>query len=751
MQIQPPWGDWVHGDQKAVIIGVNAAPKSIGQPLRFAERDAQAVFEILTDRDIGTFDRSNVTLLLGADATWRKIKQKLRQLVVSAQPSDVLLVYFAGHSFAPEWSRQQDAYLVTSDLDVTAISDEPDNGLRMAFLRRDVFESFAGSSLLILDCCQAGLHVAIDNPGAASAMTHGSSQLDRHSALLSCRAGEAARENSDTGHGLLTNELLRALQGEAADSSGRVNFTQMATFVIGQNLVPTPGHVVQTWGPTCTLTDLTGRRRSGASTRLPPAATIVVCENPLDRCASTIIQLMDRIFRPSAMIPRQQSPLAGFDRLHIVRAALEAESVAVLAFGAHGLDVMDSTARFSRDQLAPLIEQSRAFAFPQRTIWSGHVISHELSNGILFVPLHHDAQRTLVLTVVDPAPSFLEMGEALALLLKAIWKSDVLDDPAYAEVTALTALRSAFGRLPTALYEHCFKLYMDVVSTFQIVFQPVVFLDRNPVRIGIDSYEALARRTEAENRAPVAMLDAAHVWGDRFVIERDSLLFAKSVEAYANADGQTSGDIIKPVSVNVAVRSLLSDSYISVVKAVVDDVSLDPRKVTLEISEQDAIEPRATEIWTEDPLRYFHARLTALTRQLEVGFAVDDFGVGYSSLARMAELTLTQIKVDRAILHHPLALEELDLIVRIANHARDIGRAPTARAVVVEGFDDESPVPLSRLYEHRIRYVQGYISGARGSSSLHPLGDAVRRRIAGDLMRGEDDNSSAKPSAAGNR
>ena len=69
--------------------------------------------------------------------------------------------------------------------------------------------------------------------------------------------------------------------------------------------------------------------------------------------------------------------------------------------------------------------------------------------------------------------------------------------------------------------------------------------------------------------------------------------------------------------------------------------------------------PAAASSGSEAPHAYFHNRLAAIARDVGVAFAVDDFGEGYASLSRMAELPLTQIKVDRAILHHPLAAKEL--------------------------------------------------------------------------------------------
>ncbi|MFF0822812.1 EAL domain-containing protein [Micromonospora haikouensis] len=270
-----------------------------------------------------------------------------------------------------------------------------------------------------------------------------------------------------------------------------------------------------------------------------------------------------------------------------------------------------------------------------------------------------------------------------------------------------------------------------------MVFQPVVELDQRPAGVSIHSFEALARRGDGEVRAPLGALQMSYVWGDRFIIERDSLLLGKAIRSYAAADADAPWHGTKPLSVNVAVRSLLSDSYLHQVSAALAEAGMHPRTLTLEISEQDAIQPGPGERWPQEPLAYFHRRLTDLARKLRISFAVDDFGVGYASLARMAELPLTQIKVDRAVLHHPLAVEELALVARVARHASDLGQASTPRAVIVEGFDDAAPVTLKQIYDLGIHHVQGFFSGAVASTSLHQLDQAVRERIA-DRVRGEE-------------
>jgi hypothetical protein len=63
----------------------------------------------------------------------------------------------------------------------------------------------------------------------------------------------------------------------------------------------------------------------------------------------------------------------------------------------------------------------------------------------------------------------------------------------------------------------------------------------------------------------------------------------------------------------------------------------------------------------------------------------------------------------RAILHHALALDDLDLVVKLATDAYGTARLPNQRVVVVEGFDSESPtpnVPAQRIVAALLQVLQ---------------------------------------------
>jgi EAL domain-containing protein (putative c-di-GMP-specific phosphodiesterase class I) len=704
--------------------------------LRHAERDAAAIRDILCDPEIGTFDPADVTLFAGPGTRAADIKVALRRIALNSDPSDLLLVYFAGYTLTPSWSHRTDAYLVTPDLDESALSADPDAGLRMAFLARDVLRLFAGTSMLILDCCQAGRVTTTESVD----MIGVDGRDDPRSAMLVACA-------PDGRSGLLTQAVLAALSGRAVDDGGVVTFEAMTDQVLELGIDPAPAVLRHSQGTT--VLTRPGVAASGPGRPAPPPGRgnvrITSLEGPLDRHGSEIRRLIGRLSRMARQQVLSDASVAGFSRVEYLRSAVEADAVAYLSYGPAGLTAIDATSRFDLEDVRHLLRTADGDGgFPLDPRWFGHVAQGG-GRRLWCAPLDRSENNVLLLAVTDPPAWLTDLGQPGAKVLETVWRADFSAAPADAEIEVLTALRRAFGRLPGELFAECLERYQEVLESFAIVFQPIVTIGETWSQVGVHSYEALARRTLQDRSAPWAMLQLAHTWGDHFVVVRDKIILAKALTAYAAAHDLGPWDVPKPVSVNVSVRSLLNDSYIDRLRNLIADLHLDPSSVTLEISEQDPIEPWAGEQWREAPHTYFHNRLAAIVRDVGVAFAVDDFGSGYASISRMAELPLTQIKVDRAILHHRQAQHELELVVTVA---RD--EAHATRIVIVEGVDDMSPLTLRQIYKRGIKHVQGHITGERGAADLRALPVAVRKDLA-SRVRGDDEDRPARLTAREDR
>jgi EAL domain-containing protein (putative c-di-GMP-specific phosphodiesterase class I)/uncharacterized caspase-like protein len=744
----------VAGRQYSILIGVNTVGRDNSvPPLTFAEADAEAMYRALTDEATGTFDPGDSQLLLGSRATTAEVKSALRTAALQAKDDDLVFVYFAGHALLPQSPPYNDPYLLTADVEVDKIDYHPDDALRMGFLMREVFEATSGSSMLVLDCCHAGGFAGLgrrDSSSDEAALLKTVEQMyagrrpARQSALFACPPDRTAREVKKLGHGTLTHHVLEGLAGAAAAVDGAVTFDQLIRYVCDQDVRPTPGYFSQGWGSGIVVT------RPGASISAdaiaPPTfgrrigrLSLNPCATPMDSMQSSLEQLLDKILdsesRPASK-PGDAESTAVLERL---RNAVGARGVAEVSVSNSQLELIGLCGDLARNEATSFVTQVMAKANRHGESAIGHVGTSANGMRRLLAVQAQLGSRSRFLVFADLPTPVLDLGEPLALALGIARDTVGRLTRAETEVALITALRERFGRVPERLYQRCLTAYRSALDAVHIAFEPVISLSDVPSTLGIYSWEALARRTPRDRSAPVDLLQTAASWTDEFLVLRDSILATKAIAQYAHAhrDGPWGHDSPKPVSINVSTRSLLKSSYISGLSEAIGEAGLGRYGVTLEISEHDAISPHPGEAqwWKPDAHSYFQTKLTDIAKRLHVNFAIDDFGVGHASLDRIASLDVTQIKVDRAILHHALALDELDLVVKLATDAYGSERLPNQRVVVVEGFDSESLVTLNDLYAHGVRYVQGYISEEPASQQLRPLSQDLRNRIAALIRR----------------
>lgn len=457
--------------------------------------------------------------------------------------------------------------------------------------------------------------------------------------------------------------------------------------------------------------------------------------HPLDASAPLIRRVLDALFAGAGDDLGRPGPQGLRDRLDHLRSALRSPLAGLVECGSGRAVAGSWTDPTAGAGLTGLVEE---LVCGRRSVGRhapGRLGRAADGTPVLAVPLAQTREDvTLALVVVLPDPAMLGIGEPLAAILREFVTPDpaLRDDALEMEIGVLTGLRERFGMLPTQLYERALERYRRKLASLVVIFEPVVALHTDAARLGVHSWEALARRREGDRSAPVRLLDVASVWGERFIVERDVLLAAKALHGYreAHAAGPWRDEAPRPLAINVAVRSIMSDDYVGALREVIRDAGLAAGGLTLEISEKDSITPPPREIWLPTPMEYFRQRISSLSKDLTMNFAVDDFGVGNASLDRLASLTLTQIKIDRAILGHPLAREELELVVRVAEQAFRDGDAARARPIVMEGVEPDAGLSLAEIYATGIRYVQGYILGEVASSRLRPLESGLRERIA---------------------
>ena len=146
------------------------------------------------------------------------------------------------------------------------------------------------------------------------------------------------------------------------------------------------------------------------------------------------------------------------------------------------------------------------------------------------------------------------------------------------------------------------------------------------------------------------------------------------------------------VSINLLPEDILQDNYVDWLIGQINSVGIDPKRVTIEITENallsdlDAVAERLTRI-----------------RQEGIKVALDDFGTGYASLSYLGSLPLDALKIDRGLVARIGTSERDRIVVRsIFSLARDLGLT-----VIVEGVECTSQLVL--LAEWGCDLYQGFL------------------------------------------
>lgn len=332
------------------------------------------------------------------------------------------------------------------------------------------------------------------------------------------------------------------------------------------------------------------------------------------------------------------------------------------------------------------------------------VNGEDLHKLFVLIPLDLENQTKFILVTGLPEDSPY-LGDAYGRIVSSFYHNydRFSQQPELVEAAIIDDLKRDYKFLSLSLYNWRFDLFRQRLRKMTVFFEPILELDS----LSISGWEALARDLDTA-RAPVDLFKAAELWGVRFMIELDQHFLRVAVEKYRTGRAeikQNRTQDILPLSVNVYPESLTRQAYFQTVKQIVKEESLIPgRKLVLEISEKISLPKYASDTSPKASWMGFKGELIKYVRELQVRFAIDDFGVEHASVSQLAGLKPPYIKVDREILFH----ESRDIII---NFVHELGASNTLDPpkVILEGFDDDSPVALGHLKEIGVNYVQGYI------------------------------------------
>ena len=243
--------------------------------------------------------------------------------------------------------------------------------------------------------------------------------------------------------------------------------------------------------------------------------------------------------------------------------------------------------------------------------------------------------------------------------------------------------------------------FFSLRTLHAVVFQPIVDLASGELH----EHECLFRPNMPMLPQSISSIVQAAIDTDRS-IELDLFLISKILERAGELDQRRRADGVPAMrlAVNVTPASLLDPRFEAVAfAAMVREAGLDPRKVTLECTEQQAV---------ADVVRL--QRAVKALRRVGFGFAVDDAGAGYASFSLVAALRPTVIKIDRDIV---AGIARDDAKQALVEAFVSFGRRIGAR-LLAEGIERRSD--LAMVTALGVDLGQGYLLGRPATEPALP-------------------------------
>jgi diguanylate cyclase (GGDEF)-like protein/PAS domain S-box-containing protein len=200
---------------------------------------------------------------------------------------------------------------------------------------------------------------------------------------------------------------------------------------------------------------------------------------------------------------------------------------------------------------------------------------------------------------------------------------------------------------------------------FELYFQPTVSL----VDGHIVSAEVLVRWTDAEVGvvSPAEFIPIAEEGG--LVIGLGDWVLRETCKA--RQAWRALGLEVPPLAVNVAGVHLRQGTYVENLLAMLAEHDLQPDEIEIEVTETGLLDTSAM-------VRENLARL----RRAGVRLALDDFGVGFSSLAHLRDLPIHRLKIDRSFTVECMGdARTLTIVKAVIEMARALGIKITAEGV----------------------------------------------------------------------
>ncbi|MBI5492308.1 MAG: EAL domain-containing protein [Deltaproteobacteria bacterium] len=233
--------------------------------------------------------------------------------------------------------------------------------------------------------------------------------------------------------------------------------------------------------------------------------------------------------------------------------------------------------------------------------------------------------------------------------------------------------------------EKILKALME--SRFEPWFQPILDLKTNTV----NHFEALARLKDEDGAilVPGAFIDIAERFGLIASIDRMIMEKTMALQARMKAGGRTLS-----FGMNLSGKDIGDEDLLSFIRSKISTTGADPNDLVFEITETAAINDFARAV-----------QFIKSLKSLGCHFALDDFGVGFTSFNYLKEMQVDYIKIDGSFIKKLHENPDDQVFVKAIT---DVAKGLKIKSVA-EFVETEDTLRLLR--EIGVDYAQGYLIG----------------------------------------
>jgi diguanylate cyclase (GGDEF)-like protein len=252
-------------------------------------------------------------------------------------------------------------------------------------------------------------------------------------------------------------------------------------------------------------------------------------------------------------------------------------------------------------------------------------------------------------------------------------------------------------------------------NRFFAVYQPIIDLGTG----AIVGFEALMRLLERNGSIMPACEFMQTIQRTRFLPQLDDYVLAETLRTFRSDDSRDflSAERFR-FSVNIGPAILSAKGYAENCLAQLEKSGISPKKLMLEITESNLLQPNEAVLRNLDVLR-----------ECGVVIALDDFGTGYSNLQQLSTLPVDIIKIDKEFIQGIATgnLTKNSLLGAIISIGKNLGYD-----IIAEGVEDK--VQAEYLKALGCHYAQGYYFGkplpmsewieSRSQTNAHPRAES---------------------------